>query len=238
MLVSPNGQRIYVASTESGVVTVINATTLGLVANIRTGNSPIAMALRPDGSRLYVANVSDSSISVINTATNQVTRTVRDVCPGPVGISATPDNNYAFIACAGTNSLAQYEFDSDTVIGTHDIGRTPVNIAFTSDGKTAYVTSFGSSTLTIYNTDSNSVQNTIELPPCLGLRCVAFGVTLSADSHTVYVADASSDRIHVINAATKEIITSVAVDGGPRGITLTPTAATTPGAAEEGGANQ
>ncbi|MBI3680894.1 MAG: hypothetical protein HY235_10915 [Acidobacteria bacterium] len=76
--------------------------------------------------------------------------------------------------------------------------------------------------MTIFNTDSNSVTSTIELPACLGPRCTSFGVAVSADGRFAYVAEASSDTIHVLNTETRTVISSIRVDGGPRGIALLP----------------
>ena len=75
-LVSPDGQRLYVANTGSNTVSVINTATGQKIdaspsnifsTDISVGSSPGALALSPDGKRLYVANTGSGTVSVINT---------------------------------------------------------------------------------------------------------------------------------------------------------------------------
>jgi YVTN family beta-propeller protein len=77
VVVSPDGQRLYVANTGSGTVSVINTATGRRIdaspsifsTDIKVGSSPSGLALSPDGNRLYVANTGSGTVSVITTDT-------------------------------------------------------------------------------------------------------------------------------------------------------------------------
>ena len=128
----------------------------------------------------------------------------------------------------------QIEAETNSVLGSYEMGRPPAAVALTADGLNGLATSYGASTVSLFDTGSNIVRNTIELPVCLEPRCSALGVAITADGRFAYVVDSSSDKVRVINLDTKTIVASVDVGEGPRGIALTP-APRTPPTGNEGG---
>ena len=54
-------KRMYVSSSSTGNIVVIDANTLDEIATIHVGDNPMGMALSQDGSRLYVARSAASS---------------------------------------------------------------------------------------------------------------------------------------------------------------------------------
>ncbi len=100
LAVAPGGAALYISTTGSDSVTVIDVRrlmrylkSLGpderralpndlsasanyVAARISVGRSPKGMAVSPDGARLYVANRTDDTISVVDTATRKSVRTI------------------------------------------------------------------------------------------------------------------------------------------------------------------
>ncbi|MFC2075682.1 hypothetical protein ACFLT7_01240 [candidate division KSB1 bacterium] len=106
LAVTPDGRRVYVASSGANVVTVLDmekvaeifriedgriglsdseiadyARNLGIsyeyvAARIEVGNNPKGMVISPDGKRVYVANRLSDNISVIDTKLNRVVKTI------------------------------------------------------------------------------------------------------------------------------------------------------------------
>lgn len=220
--VSPNGQRVYVANQVSGTVTVVNGATLGLIANVRVGNSPSALAIHPDGSRVYVANTSDGTISVLNTGTNRVDSTIDGGGAALVGLSVTPNGDSLYAAASGSRRLVRIDTARESVAGSITLDSEPVNIAFSPDGSTGYATTMGISSLAVFDPAAATLRERIALPECLNIRCGAFGVTVSADGKLVYVADPSSNQVHVVNAESRTVSASVRIDGAPRSLALSP----------------
>jgi YVTN family beta-propeller protein len=100
LAISPGGQQLYVSTTGSDSVTVIeipkmlafiraagpeqrramandlSASANYVAARIPVGRAPKGLALSPDGKRLYVANRTDDTISVVDTAARRVVSTI------------------------------------------------------------------------------------------------------------------------------------------------------------------
>lgn len=220
--VSPNGQRIYVANTVSGTVAVLNATNLALLAFVRAGNSPVSLAVTPDNNWVYVANASDSTVTVINASNNTVFETIEGIAAGPAGIAVAPNGSVAYVASPGSGKLTRIDLRTNEVNGVLDVERAPVHIAFSPDSNTAYLSSNGTAAVTVVDVRANRVAGSIALPDCLSPLCNSFGIVVSADGRQAYVADATSDLVHVINTADRTVSASVRVEGGPRGIALAP----------------
>jgi len=106
VVIAPDKSAVYISTTGSDSVTVIDvarllkfirsltpaqrktvANDLSASANYVAGRIPVGLApkgllLSPDGSRLYVANRNDDSISVVDTAARKVVRTIPLGAPG------------------------------------------------------------------------------------------------------------------------------------------------------------
>lgn len=117
VIVTPDGSRAYVTNNGSDNVSVVNLTTLAVIATIPVGNNPAGIAVTPDGSRVYVANYGSDSVSVISTATNTVINTF-PVGGGPQGVSVTRDGAYLYVANSNDNTVTVYDTATDTQVGT------------------------------------------------------------------------------------------------------------------------
>ena len=79
VLLSPDGERIYVLCQQSEQVRVLDAASYAVIKNIAVGRVPRGISLSPDGARLFVTNSWDDTLSVIDT------RTLSVVATWPVG---------------------------------------------------------------------------------------------------------------------------------------------------------
>jgi PQQ-dependent catabolism-associated beta-propeller protein len=87
--VAPDGSRLYVATGHANSVTVIDAETHEVIADVPVGRRPWGIAVSADGSRVYSANGITNDVSEIDTATLRVVRTIR-VGQRPWGVAVTP----------------------------------------------------------------------------------------------------------------------------------------------------
>lgn len=76
LILSPNGDTIYVANYASNSLTVVNADTMEVITNIAVGIQPFGMAVDYKTGRLYVCNYGEASISIIDTKTNRGLRKI------------------------------------------------------------------------------------------------------------------------------------------------------------------
>ena len=66
----------YVANSGSGTVTVLDSTD-SVIATVKVGTNPVAVAQSPEGNRVWVVNAGSDSVTKINTVTNTVTTTIK-----------------------------------------------------------------------------------------------------------------------------------------------------------------
>jgi YVTN family beta-propeller protein len=72
VVVSPDGQRVYVSTGRGGTVVAIDAKTNMPVGSVAVGTRPWGIAMSPDGTRLYTANGPSNDVTVVETATLSV----------------------------------------------------------------------------------------------------------------------------------------------------------------------
>ena len=95
---SANYPCVYVANSNDGTVSVINATTNTVIASdtVTVGLSPEGVAVTPDNASVYVANSGGGTVSVIDTATSTVVATIQ-MQNFPFQIAITPDGAFAYV---------------------------------------------------------------------------------------------------------------------------------------------
>ena len=76
IVVSPDGQRLYVTTGRGGTVVSIDATTNTPIGSVAVGTRPWGIAISPDGTRLYTANGPSNDVSVVDTASLTVLTTI------------------------------------------------------------------------------------------------------------------------------------------------------------------
>ena len=124
-----NGDRVYVVNTPDDTLDVIDINSQQLVARIRVGVDPVAIAVRPDGLQLWVSNHVSDTVSVVDTdaasATfHEVIATVQDLdletfssrFDEPVGV-AFADNQKAYVALGPANEIAVVDVASYQITG-------------------------------------------------------------------------------------------------------------------------
>ena len=109
MLLSPDGQRLYVANANHNTVSVLDVAGEGrslevLLAELQPGsppgNTPNALAFSPDGGRLYVANANINTVAVFDIASPGKSRSVGFIPVGwyPTSVRVSPDGRTLYVA--------------------------------------------------------------------------------------------------------------------------------------------
>jgi YVTN family beta-propeller protein len=160
---TPGGDKLYVANTVSGTVSVIRLNLANGViqrprVHIPVGVEPYGLGISPNGRRLYVANARSNSVSVIDTASDAVIKTIVDVGLEPRGIAVTNDGD-------GDDT-------DETVYVTQFLAlpSAPGVIDGADDSKVAFVTAISAA--------SNAVIGTVRLNPLTDSGFTATGDSL------------------------------------------------------------
>lgn len=139
VIVSPDGARLYTANIETQNVSVIDAASGNLLAQIPCDKGCEGMAFTPDGKYLWAANQEAGSISVIDLATNTVVETFP--CPGmPVRIKFTPDGKLALVpSWTEQGELVVIDAASRKEVKRIPVGAQAIGIELSPDGTRAFV---------------------------------------------------------------------------------------------------
>ena len=112
-----NTPQLFVVTTDSNSVAVIDSATDQIITQIPVGSKPSRLAMTPDGRKAYVSNGADNTLSAINTANRVVTRTIA-VGGGPQEIAVTPDGGRVFVVRKSSGDVALAGTSPNTVV-TH-----------------------------------------------------------------------------------------------------------------------
>lgn len=220
-----HGSRVYVADHGAAEVRVLDAETLAAVASIATEDFPRGLALDPAAKRLYVTHFRSGRVSVIDTAGLRVTSVMSAGAEANLSQSIVLARGRAYLPQTRSNvSNRALLFDNtvfpvvnvlDLATGAPlnrerialDVVDQPVNMPFdavvTSAGK-LYVVHAGSDDLSAIKLD---FQETVAH---LDLGFHPRGIALSPDERFVYVDNALSGTVSVIDTAADAVVATIA----------------------------
>lgn len=213
MAQNPNTNRIYSINSSAnitgerfnpGYVSVIDAASAAVIANVEVGGQPFGVVVNSVTNKIYVANAGfgfafPPRVSIIDGATNTVTTATNSS-----GIS-----NRAFLEPI-INEATNKVYFSDAVVldgATNIISRQPDSfgtgfvVGFNADGTRIYANS--STGLRVINSADDSLITTLPID--------ADELAIDASRGRIYITDSTADALHVIDAASNEIIASVAI---------------------------
>ncbi len=141
IVVSPNGQYVYVLNYGDATVSVIKAPE-NVVMAISVGSKPSSMALSSDGRKLFVTSEGQNAVYVIDT----VTRTVIDIVSfgdTPNRLLVHPDGSRLYILSQASGKLVVMDVATKAVTTVANFAgehRTAGDMIIDAEGKHIYVT--------------------------------------------------------------------------------------------------
>jgi YVTN family beta-propeller protein len=148
--VTSDDKRIWVVNPDSDSVSLIDATSRTLVAEIPLGSTPAldaagryepaikprALALSPDETKLYIAAETANQVFVVDTASRAVVTTI-SVGAAPVGVIAT--DNAIYVTSHEAATVSKIDPRSNTVVATLPVTEHPWGVSLSADGKRLFV---------------------------------------------------------------------------------------------------
>jgi YVTN family beta-propeller protein len=148
IVITPDNSSVYVAYI--GYLTMVDlAQNLPNTLELSTYGcpEPAGIAITPDGNYVliafangYVITVEVASFSQLNTIA---------VGQNPCAIAITPNNQHAFVACSGDDTVSVIDLSSFTVTAILPVGTKPESLAITPDGNYVFVGNTGSDTVSV-----------------------------------------------------------------------------------------
>ena len=191
----------YVANSGSGTVTVLDSTD-SVMATVKVGTNPVAVAQSPEGNRVWVVNAGSDSVTKINTVTNTVTTTIK-VGSNPSGIAF--DTKNAYVTNAGSGTVSVINLTSNKVTTISGVGGSPTGV--TVAGGKAYVTNLDG-TVAVIDTTAGTVTSHITVP------APANSAVLSSDGARLLVAG-TDGTVSAIDIATNTVVQTLQTDPTP-----------------------
>lgn len=142
----PDGRTIVVVNPLNDSVTIAVPGQERIVAELRVGHDPRAVAVTPDGALALVANRLDGTLSVIDIRAAAVTATIDLGGASPVQVVAG-ERGLAYVALRESDAIAEVDLDSLTVRRHIPAGDSPAGLALW--GEFLYVTHFWPGTISL-----------------------------------------------------------------------------------------
>jgi YVTN family beta-propeller protein len=224
VIVSLDGNRVYVATPDSFSVAVVDALTNSIITTIPIFANPNRLAIAPDGSHIYVGTASNG-IKIIDSSTNTVIGQVVGNGSGIenaqiLGISFSNDGRRAYAGTFGPGFFV-IDVQTSTVLNTVLIpGATGAitSILPALDGTRLYAandrTSFNDGAKAVFVLDA--ATNSVLTPIPVGEPSAQ--MALSADGRQLYVGDVDTGNLEIIDTSSNRITGTVnvarSIDGG------------------------
>jgi len=149
--------KIYVANTVSGDVSVIDGATNSVMATIKDplAEVPVAVGINPVLNRIYIVNSGSNNLTVVDGATDTVTITI-PVGTSPSGVAVDPQSQFIYVANAGdaktgdpgSVTVINGETNATTTL-TDPSAKNPAAIAANPTTNKIYVANSGSNNVTV-----------------------------------------------------------------------------------------
>jgi YVTN family beta-propeller protein len=265
---------------DSDSITLVDAITLSVLAEIPVGDDPRTVSFTPDSKIVVVANHGSATISKINL--NEL-GDVTQYSVGSMPYGVVTDGVHAFVTEFAVGTVSMIDLMTGELLNRIPVDAFPTGLALSRDGQRLLVTHFFTGHLTVIDQQATAVLGTISAGPDTNLsQSVVIGVdgslayapqtrfnvgntarlfdttvfpvvnlldienlkllprnrvtldtadepvnmpfslVLSPDERTLYVANAGSDDVSVIDLNTNRGLAHIAVGSNPRGIAVSP----------------
>jgi YVTN family beta-propeller protein len=226
--VSKDGKRVYVAIVAgAGAVDVIDTTTLTRVKSIRTEGGIHNTYVTPDGKFVVAGSIPGKKINVIDQRTEEIVWTM-PTADGvrPMAFETNPDGSTRriFVELSNFNGFITVDFATHKVVDTIAAPEAPAGekvteglqgspahgLAVTPDGKALAVLSKMNTRVYFYTLPDLKLSGEVKVghhPDWL---------TFTPDGKRLYVANAGSNSVSVVDVATRKELMQIPVGQVPK----------------------
>ncbi len=196
VVLHPDAKYAYVACEESDHIAVVDIQAMEQVATIPVDDRPNGLAISSDGKLLYATHLLNGSISVIDIENLEVIQVISTWPDANLAQSILlhPNGGYAYLPMTRSNS-ANEELTFDTTVFA---------LVTAIDLEAGHVVP----------------RQTISLPESDKPVGLPYDTAISPDRHSIYVVNAASNDVSVIDLNTTLAKAHIEVGDNPRGIAI------------------
>jgi YVTN family beta-propeller protein len=137
--ITSDGATLLVVNPDSNSLTLVDAATRLVHAEVAVGVDPRAVAVSPDDATAYVANQGSNTLSIVDLAAQSVVSS-EPVGDRPVGVAVSPDGRFVVVAELGDDRVRFFSAASLRPLAAVPVADRPHGLAFTPDGSRLLVT--------------------------------------------------------------------------------------------------
>lgn len=213
--ISPDGERLYVASEDTGQLIVISKEGR-LLGKVSVGGEPEGVSVSPDGKTVLVTSEEDHSVAVLRDGTALT-------IAAHITVGERPRNA---VFLPGERALVPGELDASLSI--IDLGRQkrirtirlpkedrPMGIAVARDGSVLVTTGRGGRLLHV---DPRDEAATAPVTGAVDVGERPWGVALAPDGRFAFTANGPGDNVTIVDVAAMRVVGRVAAGSGPWGV--------------------
>ncbi len=199
--------RVYVASEITNLLTVIDGSSHTVITTVALGETPAGVAIDENQSRVYVTLPGSNRIAVIDATANSVEGTVA-VGSNPQWLAVDRGNSLLYVSNTDDGTVTVIDTQGPSVSATVTVGTNPQGIAVDEGAQEAYVATRGG----VAVLDRGQLDRTLGLATG-DYRGIAVGARL-------FVANATTNQLLIVNSATGSLVGTVAIGKGARGAAI------------------
>lgn len=182
--VDPKTDKVFVASSESNQVSVLDTNGPEILKHIAVDSSPSSIAVNSNIDMIYLLNSGDNTVSVIDPYNDTKLASI-PVGNSPSAIAVDPKTDKVFVANSGSNTVSVIDGKHYTVIDNIPVGEKPSSIAVNSNMSLIYVANSQSNTISVINekTKNVMVDGTFNINPSNSGRIRCNGVEIATNDY-------------------------------------------------------
>jgi YVTN family beta-propeller protein len=235
LTLSPDGKTVFVKNNKGIVILDVNPWRVRQELTYEQGNSMHGIAVTRDGRRVYLTTASNTLIQAIVDEDGKAQWGKPIELPKhsfPCGFAMSEDERWAYVALCINNSVAIVDLAAGKVAAEVKVGVAPFDVALSPDGSTAYVSNWGGRRPGLFDRKAKGAGTDTLVDergiPCSGTvskidlakrKVVAqvdvglhpSGLVRNGDGSRLYVANANSDTVSVIDTQEFRVVETVQV---------------------------
>ena len=245
LVMSPDGRSLYVKDNRGLVVIDAATWQIRQELKFSAGGSSVhGIVVTRDGARLFATTSQDILWEIKTTSGGKVELGRKLSLPGPDGkgnsapggLVLSADEKTAYVCLSRNNNLGILDLESGKLLRQIPVGVAPYDVVLFANGRRAFVSNWGgrhprqgektaksSGTDTLVDERGVAASGTVsvvDLETGAELMQIVTGLhpsdlELSADQRTLYVVNANSDTVSVIDVASQRVIETIPVRPDP-----------------------
>ena len=229
---SPDGGRAFVVGHDDNSLSVIDTASL-TVTQVITGldAGPISVETSPCLDKIYVASKEWNSVTVLDGTTLSVTGVITAGLYQPWGMAVSPLGDRVYVSSVYNMDVVVIDTVSDTMVvtwtmnlpGSENLG-SMANLDVSPDGLKLYAADPALGLLYVVDTQTGEVTDQIQVNPAASGAAWDVAFFPWPYDGIAYVSIPYADGVRVVDTEVDQVIGTISLEGGPRGLALFPEA--------------